>query len=165
MVTTQSFYGVLGVAPDADPATIRRAYLAAARAHHPDRHIGDPAAAARAEARMREINQAWSVLGDPRSRAAHDRELARRPSAAPLPPTVRPRPGPAGAAQPSTPVASGPGRLAMVPPLLLFAAVLCVGSGAILRLVPVVALGLGLVVLGVVSFVAVPVVTMHRSRR
>ena len=164
-MATSSFYEVLDVAPDADAAAIRRAYLDAARAHHPDRHAGDPVSTARAERRMREINEAWAVLGDAHRRAAHDRELARRPSegAASAPPRRKHRAG-----APPMPAASGvspPRKLTMLPSGLLFAAVLCFAMGMLLRLVPLFAVGLGLVVLGGISFVLVPVMTMHRSRR
>lgn len=164
-VATSSFYEILGVAPDADAATIRRAYLAAARAHHPDRHAGDPASAAHAESRMREINEAWAVLGDAQRRAVHDREIARRPTGASKAPrtgrTARTRPAP----EPATSGIAASRKLTMLPPALLFAAVVCFVAGAVLRLVPVLAFGLGMAILGGISFVAVPIVTMHRSRR
>jgi curved DNA-binding protein len=34
-----SYYDVLGVAPDADAAAIRRAYVELARRYHPDFHL------------------------------------------------------------------------------------------------------------------------------
>jgi hypothetical protein len=72
-VTTVDPYEVLGVRYGSGQAEIRRAYLALARAHHPDAHTADgPAARARAEARMREINDAWSVLSDPERRRTYD---------------------------------------------------------------------------------------------
>jgi len=80
-----SLYDVLGVPPSADEATLRRAYLALARRHHPDRDGGDAA-------RMRAVNHAWSVLRDPVSRARYDRSLrpaAPAPAPAPAPPRFR----------------------------------------------------------------------------
>lgn len=76
-------YETLGVAADATPQEIRRAYLAHARRHHPDRHHteGERAATA-AEARMRRINEAWQVLGDADRRAAYDRKLSHPPNGA-----------------------------------------------------------------------------------
>lgn len=72
-----TLYEVLDVPPDADQATIRTAYLSQARRHHPDRHRGrGPAAAAAAEDRMRRINEAWEVLGDPPQRRSYDLGLA-----------------------------------------------------------------------------------------
>ena len=79
-------YEVLGVARHADDAEIRRAYLDRARRNHPDAAGGD------AEAMLR-VNEAWSVPGDPASRAAYDarlepegRAFAHRPAAAPFVP-------------------------------------------------------------------------------
>ena len=81
-------YQALGVAPDASPEDIRRAYLRLAREHHPDRHAaaGTPAGRDGAEARMREVNAAWAVLGDEARRADYDRRVLRReePDAAPV---------------------------------------------------------------------------------
>jgi hypothetical protein len=164
-VATSSFYEVLGVAPDADAATIRRAYLEAARAHHPDRHAGDPSSAARAEILMRQINEAWAVLGDAQRRAVHDRELARRPAAGSSPQRGRRNARTSPPPEPPTSGIVASRKLTMLPPVLLFAAILCFGVGMLLRLVPVLAFGLGLAILGGISFVAVPIVTMHRSRR
>ncbi len=70
-------YEVLGVRQDVTQEELRRAYIAAARAHHPDRHrSAGPGAAAAAEDRMRTINEAWAVLGDPSSRRTYDLRLA-----------------------------------------------------------------------------------------
>jgi len=71
-------YEVLGVGPSADHATLRQAYLALARRHHPDHAGGDAA-------RMRAINQAWAVLGDPDRRARYDLTLRAPATAAPTP--------------------------------------------------------------------------------
>lgn len=69
-------YDTLGVPPDAGPADIRAAYLQAARRHHPDRVMtAGPGERQTAERRMRDINEAWRVLGDPERRRAYDREL------------------------------------------------------------------------------------------
>lgn len=62
-------YDVLGVDPSADPATIRAAYLALMREHHPDHRPGDSAAAELA----RRVNAAYGILGDETRRAANDR--------------------------------------------------------------------------------------------
>ena len=59
-------YRVLQVDASADSATIRAAYRALAAVSHPD-HAG-----AAGENRMRELNAAWEVLGDPQRRAAYD---------------------------------------------------------------------------------------------
>lgn len=69
-------YEALGVEPGSDAASIRRAYLAAARRHHPDYHVGsDEPTRVRHARRMQEVNQAWEVLGDPVARVGYDRAL------------------------------------------------------------------------------------------
>ena len=71
-------YAVLEVAPDADLPAIRRAWVRAARASHPDGQaeaaddVGDAA-----EDRIRSVNEAWRVLGDDKLRREYDR-LRRR---------------------------------------------------------------------------------------
>jgi DnaJ like chaperone protein len=58
-------YVVLGIAPGADRQTIRSAYLALVKRHHPDRHYaeGTPAEFIRvADLRMAEINDAYRRL-------------------------------------------------------------------------------------------------------
>ena len=72
-------YRVLQVDASADSATIRVAYRALAAVCHPD-HAG-----AAGEPRMRELNAAWEVLGDPQRRAAYDAERQANPPA-PIPP-------------------------------------------------------------------------------
>lgn len=72
------FYQVLDVRPDATPEEIRAAYYRLARACHPDvSTLPD------AEERMRRINEAYEVLGDPGQRAAYDRDR-RVPEPAPV---------------------------------------------------------------------------------
>jgi DnaJ like chaperone protein len=56
---------VLGLAPGADRETVRRAYLALVKRHHPDRHYaeGTPAEFIRvADLRMAEINAAYRTI-------------------------------------------------------------------------------------------------------
>lgn len=69
-------YATLQVAPSAEPAVIAAAYRALARRYHPD------VAGEEGEAKMRQLNAAWEVLGDPDRRAAYDRERQGRSSAA-----------------------------------------------------------------------------------
>jgi hypothetical protein len=73
-------YEVLGVEPTASDAEIRRAYVALARRFHPD---ANPAG----EERMRAVNEAWAVLGDPRRRAQLDRGPTPDPGFRPDDPT------------------------------------------------------------------------------
>lgn len=58
-------YIILGVTPGADRETIKKAYIALVKRHHPDRHIaeGTPSEFIRvADLRMAEINDAYSEL-------------------------------------------------------------------------------------------------------
>jgi molecular chaperone DnaJ len=62
------FYVLLGVARDATEADIKKAYRKLAMEFHPDRNP-----APEAEARFKEITEAYEVLRDPQKRAAYDR--------------------------------------------------------------------------------------------
>jgi molecular chaperone DnaJ len=64
----KDFYKVLGVAKDADAAAIKKAYRKLARENHPDSKPGDTAA----EARFKEIAEAYDVVGDPEKRKEYD---------------------------------------------------------------------------------------------
>lgn len=63
------FYETLGVAQDIGGGDLKLAYRALALRYHPDRNPGDAAA----EARFKEISEAFAVLRDPARRAAYDR--------------------------------------------------------------------------------------------
>lgn len=63
------YYAVLGVARDATDEDIKKAYRKLAFEFHPDRNPGDK----EAEARIREINAAYEVVGDPESRRTYER--------------------------------------------------------------------------------------------
>ena len=62
------FYALLGVARDASEADIKKAYRKLAMEFHPDRNP-----APEAEAKFKEITEAYEVLRDPQKRAAYDR--------------------------------------------------------------------------------------------
>lgn len=64
----KDFYKVLGVAKDADAATIKKAYRKLARTKHPDHNPGD----AKAEAEFKEVGEAYAVLSDPEQRQQYD---------------------------------------------------------------------------------------------
>lgn len=75
----KDYYATLGIAPAATPEEIKRAYRKLARKYHPDvsREPG-------AEARFKDVAEAYEVLKDDEKRAAYDmlsRELARRQTA------------------------------------------------------------------------------------
>ncbi|TXS26210.1 DnaJ C-terminal domain-containing protein [Streptomyces sp. gb1(2016)] len=64
----RDFYDVLGVSRTASQDEIQQAYRKLARKHHPDVNK-DPAA----EERFKDLNEAYSVLSDPKTRARYDR--------------------------------------------------------------------------------------------
>lgn len=70
------WYRLLGVPRSATDAQIRQAYRDLAWRLHPDRAqlLGDGERVL-AERRMREVNEAWAVLGDPVGRATYDRSI------------------------------------------------------------------------------------------
>lgn len=63
----KDYYAALGVARDATAEDIKKAYRKLARKYHPDVSKEKDA-----EARMREVNEAYAVLSDPEKRAAYD---------------------------------------------------------------------------------------------
>ncbi len=62
------FYELLGVSREASEVEIKKAYRKLAMEYHPDRN-----SAPEAEARFKEITEAYEVLRDPQKRAAYDR--------------------------------------------------------------------------------------------
>jgi molecular chaperone DnaJ len=64
----KDFYTMLGVAKDAEPAAIKKAYRKLARQLHPDHNPGD----SKAEERFKDIGEAYAVLSDPQQRAQYD---------------------------------------------------------------------------------------------
>lgn len=63
----RDYYKTLGVKRDADAATIKKAYRKLAREFHPDVNKG-----ADAEARFKEVSEAYEVLGDEEKRRRYD---------------------------------------------------------------------------------------------
>jgi hypothetical protein len=82
----KDYYAILQVDPRAEPEVIEAAYRRLSRKYHPD-VSGDPDAARR----MREINEAYRVLGDSARRRAYDRRrpLVPGPGAADRPLTMQ----------------------------------------------------------------------------
>lgn len=64
----KDYYKILGVDKKADEKEIKRAYRKLAREHHPDRNPNDSAA----EDKLKEINEAYEVLGNPENRQKYD---------------------------------------------------------------------------------------------
>ncbi|GEM_PF-854661 len=67
-------YKVLGVAPGAAPADIRKAYLGLAKRNHPNLFATDPQKYRDSTELMRDINCAYELLGDPGRRELWDRQ-------------------------------------------------------------------------------------------
>jgi curved DNA-binding protein len=65
----RDYYEVLGVARNASEADIKKAYRKLARQFHPDRNPGNK----QAEARFKEVQEAYDVLNDKAKRAQYDR--------------------------------------------------------------------------------------------
>lgn len=65
----RDYYEVLGVARDAAPEAIKKAYRGMARKYHPDVNPGDKTA----EAKFKEVQQAYDILSEPEKRALYDR--------------------------------------------------------------------------------------------
>ncbi len=65
----EDYYKTLGVARDASPADIQKAYRKLARKHHPDLNPDDKTA----KTKFQEVQRAFDVLNDPSKRELYDR--------------------------------------------------------------------------------------------
>lgn len=65
----RDYYEVLGIGRDANEADIKKAYRKLAKQYHPDVNPGDKDA----EAKFKEISEAYEVLSDPQKRSGYDR--------------------------------------------------------------------------------------------
>ncbi len=65
----KDFYDILGVPRDVSDEDLKKAYRKLVLKYHPDRNPGDKTA----EERIREINAAYEVVGDPEQRRTYDR--------------------------------------------------------------------------------------------
>ena len=63
-----NYYKILGVPRNAKPTTIKQAYKRAVLRNHPDLHPNDE----KKQENMKIINEAYSVLGNPKRRAEYD---------------------------------------------------------------------------------------------
>ena len=68
MVLETAYYDLLGVAPDASSAQIKKAYYQRARSCHPDKHPNDKAK----EEEFKAISDAYQTLFDDDRRKAYD---------------------------------------------------------------------------------------------
>jgi DnaJ-class molecular chaperone len=65
----RDYYEILGVARDATPEAIKKAYRSLARKFHPDVNPGDKTA----EGKFKEVQQAYDILSEPEKRSLYDR--------------------------------------------------------------------------------------------
>ncbi len=68
MAEKRDYYEVLGLNKSAGDAEIKKAYRSLAKKYHPDMNPGD----AEAEAKFKEINEAYAVLSDAEKKAKYD---------------------------------------------------------------------------------------------
>src|SRR5262252_11060646 len=64
----KDYYSILGVSKTASDKDLKQAFRKLARKFHPDVNPGDKAA----EAKFKDINEAYEVLGDPQKRKKYD---------------------------------------------------------------------------------------------
>lgn len=64
----KDYYEILGVSRDADETELKKAYRRLAKKYHPDMNPNDK----EAEAKFKEINEAYAVLSDPQKRKQYD---------------------------------------------------------------------------------------------
>ena len=70
MATKRDYYETLGVPKNASEEEIKKAYRKLAMKHHPDRNHGDTSKDA--EAKFKEVKEAYEMLSDAQKRAAYD---------------------------------------------------------------------------------------------
>lgn len=75
----KSYFAILGISPNANLDEIRSAYRRLAKEFHPDHYSGS-------SARFRDIQEAYSVLGNSRRRREYERSIRKVPLKTPLRP-------------------------------------------------------------------------------
>jgi molecular chaperone DnaJ len=68
LLMLKDYYKIMGLAPEATEEEIKRTYRKLAMEYHPDRNRDDP----ECEERLKEINEAYRVLGDEEKRRRYD---------------------------------------------------------------------------------------------
>ena len=68
MAVKRDYYEILGVNKNASEDEIKKAYRTLAKKHHPDMNQGDKTS----EAKFKELNEAYEVLGDKDKKAKYD---------------------------------------------------------------------------------------------
>lgn len=68
-MSKRDFYDVLGISNNATDDDIKKAYRKLAMKYHPDRNLNNK----EAEAKFKEIKEAYEILGDSQKRASYDR--------------------------------------------------------------------------------------------
>jgi DnaJ-class molecular chaperone len=83
----KSYFAILGISPNATGDEIRGAYRRLAKEFHPDHYTGS-------SERFRDIQEAYSVLGNRRRRRDYEQSIRKVPIKTPLRPTNYPEPEP-----------------------------------------------------------------------
>jgi DnaJ-class molecular chaperone len=83
----KSYFAILGISPNATVDEIRSAYRRLAKEFHPDHYTGN-------SERFRDIQEAYSVLGDTRRRREYKQSIRKVPRRTSLRPTSYPEPEP-----------------------------------------------------------------------
>ena len=169
-------YEVRGVDSSATDQEIRKVYVELARRHHPD-FFSEAGRDRQADAdrRMRQINEAWQVLGDRERREAYDRErrvggrsvVDATPKRAwqPLHPDDPDEPDPRDLVD-DTPIGDGnkpPRGIPLLVTVFFFGSIASFCLGLVARLPGLLVTGLVLFGLALVSLAAAPIIALAKS--
>ena len=75
----KDYYAILEVSPTASQKEILEQYRFLLQAWHPDK-FPNPSQKAKAEERVKDLNEAYAVLGDPKKRSAYERQQKYNPA-------------------------------------------------------------------------------------